>query len=60
MKILVFSQLYSPETATITDVCRDLTKRVTKLRNDWFTKCSGGNIFEVMVILKAQREFRWC
>ena len=27
MNILVFSQLYSPETATITDLCKELSKK---------------------------------
>ena len=57
MKILVFSQLYSPETATITDVCRDLTKKgheVTVMTG--LPNAPGGNIFEGYGYLKKLKE----
>lgn len=47
MRILVFSQLYSPETATITDACRDLSERghdVTVMTG--LPNAPGGEIFE--------------
>ena len=47
MKILVFSQLYSPETATITDACRDLSRKghdVTVMTG--LPNAPGGKIFE--------------
>lgn len=46
MKILVFSQLYSPETATITDLCRDLSRKghdVTVMTG--LPNAPGGKIF---------------
>lgn len=57
MKILVFSQLYSPETATITDLCRDLTRKghnVTVMTG--LPNAPGGKIFQGYGLFSKLRE----